>query len=66
MSTYGDKRDYPKIHILTAHNGPDGRYFAYHSSTTWARTCKEAKQKFYEAKYPAIPLADIKCRFAKG
>lgn len=40
---YGSKTDYPKRDI---HVG--GKY---HSTTTWARTNKEAKQKFVE-KYP--------------
>lgn len=64
-TTYGNKRDYPKINIFVAHEGPQGRYFAYAASTTWAKTCTEARQKFYEAKYPAIGLQDIRCRFAK-
>lgn len=60
------KTDYPKIDIFVAHTGPkQERYFSYAASTTWAKTCKEAKQKYYEAQYPKIALADIKCRFSK-
>lgn len=57
--TYGDKRDYRKIVIFVRH----GKYFAYACVTTWAKTCKEARQKYYEAQYPRIALADIRCRF---
>ena len=64
MTIYGDKRDFKKINIFTAHHDGEQKYFAYAASTTWALTCKEAKQKFYEAKYPKIALADIKCNFA--
>lgn len=35
---YGDKRDYPKIDIYIG-----GKYAG---STTWAKTCKEAMQRF--------------------
>lgn len=38
---YGDKRDYRKIDIYTV----QGRYLC---STTWARTLKEAKQRYAE------------------
>lgn len=37
---YGDKRDYPKIDIY----GPQG----YLCSTTWARSGKEAKERYAE------------------
>jgi len=42
-SAYGDKRDYPKIDIYE-----DGKYVA---TTTWAKTCKEAEEK-YKEKHP--------------
>lgn len=42
-SEYGDKRDYPKIDIYV-----DGKYVA---TTTWAKTCKEAAEK-YKEKHP--------------
>ena len=35
---YGDKRDFPKIDIYL-----NGQYIA---TTTWSRTCKEAKGHF--------------------
>ena len=38
---YGDKRDFPKIDISV-----DGEYVA---TTTWARTCREAVERFNEA-----------------
>lgn len=63
---HGDKRDFPKINIFVAHHDALGRrYFAYTASTTWAKTCKEAKERFYTARYPQVTMTDIKCRFAK-
>ena len=38
---YGDRRDYPKIELFVS-----GRYVA---TTTWAKTCKEAKVKYLES-----------------
>lgn len=35
---YGDKRDYPKIDIFL-----DGKY---EGTTTWSRTCADAKEKY--------------------
>ncbi len=62
---YGDNRDHRKIDIFVAHDtATHGRYFAYSCSTTWAKTCREAKQKFYEKHYPKIGLKDIKARFS--
>lgn len=43
---YGDKRDYPKINIFV--NG------VYRCSTNWAKTCKEARERFIE-KGEAMP-----------
>lgn len=45
---YGDKRDYPKIELYY-----DGEY---KGTTTWARTCREAKEKFILA-HPRIRAA---------
>ena len=56
--------DHRKIDIFIRHHNGKQSYFAYACSTTWSSTCKEAKRRYYEAKYPAIGLADIKCRFA--
>lgn len=39
---YGDKRDYPKIDIYV-----HGKYAC---STTWARTCKQAVNKYMDSK----------------
>jgi len=39
-SAYGDKRNYPKIDIFE-----DGEYVA---TTTWAKTCKEAEERYKE------------------
>jgi len=43
MSTYGNKRDYPKIDFY--HRRPNGTNH-YCGSTTWSRTCREALARF--------------------
>lgn len=53
---YGDKRDYKKIDIYV--NGK------YDISTTWAKTCKEAKQRYKEA-YPEFEGVKITARYSK-
>lgn len=53
--SYGDKRDYRKIDIYIK-----GKY---HSSTTWSKTLKEAKDKFVE-KYK-VSSTDVDVRFAE-
>jgi hypothetical protein len=40
---YGDKRDYPKISIFV--RKPGAADFEYFCSTTWARTCADAKAR---------------------
>ncbi len=45
---YGEKRDYPKIEL---HRGG-----AYVSTTTWARTCKEAVARYAETHPGAAPV----------
>ena len=54
---YGDKRDYPKIDIFW--------YGKYTVTTTWAKTCKEAKQKYIE-KMGGIAPHTVKAHFSKG
>lgn len=58
--TYGDKRDFPKIDLYTRQ--PEG--FVYVACTTWARTCREARERY--AAGCAVPLADVKASFRKG
>jgi hypothetical protein len=55
-SAHGDKRDYPKIEIFVG-----GKYRA---TTTWAKSCKEAKEKFLE-KNPDISPSEVKCEYKK-
>jgi hypothetical protein len=45
---YGTHKDYPKIHIYV------GAYdiWNYVASTTWARTCKEARAIYADEKGP--------------
>jgi hypothetical protein len=55
-AAYGDKRDFPKIEIFV-----DGKYKA---TTTWAKNCKEAKEKFLEQN-PDISESQVRCSFKK-
>lgn len=55
---------YKKINIFVRHMHQGKSYFAYACSTNMSKTCKAAKQRYYEIKYPAIAIDDIKCRFA--
>jgi len=55
-AAYGDKRDHRKIDILV-----DGKY---KSSTTWANSCKEAKEKYLEEN-PSIDAYSVRCEFSK-
>lgn len=41
--TYGNKRDYPKIDIYDKDSNGQAVYIA---STTWAKTCKEAVERY--------------------
>jgi hypothetical protein len=54
---YGDKRDYKKIDIYV--NG------VYVCSTNWAKTCKEAKEKYLE-KHSNEKSESIKAYFSIG
>lgn len=53
---YGNRRDYPKIDLYY-----DGDYKA---TTTWSRTCAEAKEYFHKA-HPSYVLSKITARFQK-
>lgn len=56
---YGDKRDYPKIDIMVK-----GRYVC---STTWVKTCREAKERFLECRpKEGLTPKDVLCRFDRG
>lgn len=63
---YGDKRDYPKIDLYlrgaTKHERTN-----YLCSTTWARTCKEAVQKYKESREGLTQetLSRVYARFSK-
>ena len=63
--TYGNKRDYRKINIFTAHVHQGKRYFAYRASTTWSATCKEAISRFVDANPLEVLNSDVKARFSK-
>lgn len=54
---YGDKRDYPKIDVYV--NGQ------YECTTTWAKTCKEAKEKFIDANYKNLFMSKAQSVVAK-
>ena len=52
--SYGDKRDHPPIHIWhRLDKGGDGHVM----TTTWARTVKEARERYAEKL--GVPLASI-------
>ncbi len=57
---YGTYRDYPKIHIYI---GGDGGW-DYVASTTWARTCEEARAAY--ADVIGLCLGNVKAQFAKN
>ncbi len=58
--TYGDKRDYRKIdlHVYT------GTMWQYAASTTWARTCNEAKEQWLK-QHSNYALKDVRANYAK-
>ena len=57
---YGTYKDYPKIHIYV---GVDGTWNCV-ASTTWARTCKEARVIYANEK--GLCLGNVKASFAKN
>lgn len=57
---YGTYRDHPKIHIYVG----DCRGWNYAASTTWARTCKEARAIYADEK--GLCLGNVKALFAKN
>ena len=57
---YGTYRDCPKIHIYV---GADGSW-NYAASTTWARTCKEARAIYADEK--GLCMGNVKALFAKS
>jgi hypothetical protein len=57
---YGDKRDNRKIDLYVRKHGD--KAWTYATSTTWARTCKEAVANFQPVG-PGVTF-DVKARFA--
>lgn len=57
--SYGTFKNYPKIHIYIGAYG----IWNYACSTTWARTCKEAREVY--TKTHNLCLGNVKCSFAK-
>ena len=56
---YGTVRNYRKIDIYTGVHG----VWRYACSTTWARTCREARSVYAEKHN--MRLENVKCYFAK-
>ncbi len=54
---YGNKRDYRKIDVF--------RHGVYVCSTTWAKSCKEAKH-YWLHKNPLIDSKTVTARYSKG
>ena len=59
---YGTYRDYPKIHIYVGAHGAHG-VWNYVTSTTWARTCKEARAIYADEK--GLCLGNVKALFCE-
>lgn len=59
---YGDKRDYREIELYVHVGNGEWRYSA---TTTWARTCKEAKARFL-AWHGNLREGDVKASFKKS
>ncbi len=57
---YSTYKDYPKIHIYV---GASGSWNCV-ASTTWARTCKEARAAYADEK--GLGLGNVKAFFAKS
>jgi hypothetical protein len=57
---YGDKRNCKKIDLYVRSHGD--KVWTYATSTTWARTCKEAVEHFQPVG-PGVTF-DVKARFA--
>ncbi len=54
MKAYGEKRDYRKIDLYM--------FNKYECSTTWAKTCKEAKEVF--CKRNKLDPISVKAKFS--
>jgi hypothetical protein len=59
---YGDKRDKKKIEIFV--KDKDGK-FQYKATTTWADTCKQAKNEYLK-KHSSLKAEDVKCSFKES
>ena len=58
---YGDKRDYPAIELYVR----TGKgLWSYSATTTWSRTCKEAKARFL-AWHGNLRESEVKARFKR-
>ncbi len=59
---YGDKRDYPKIDIYLKSDSQLGhRYLA---STTWVKTCREAKEHYAKSN-PQYEVSQLIAEFSE-
>jgi hypothetical protein len=57
---------YPAIEIWRKYPGPESTGWRYECSTTWSKTCKEAKARFIEWNSDLAHAADrIKAHFQK-
>lgn len=59
--TYGDKRDYRKINIYLKR---PGNCTDYVGSTTWARNCREARERYGMAN--GFAASDLTAFYARG
>jgi len=65
---YGNKKDYKKIDIFTKRKfTPKGMIaiWQYECSTTWSKTCKQAKEMFLK-RHNYLDKTQIKALFSKN
>jgi hypothetical protein len=60
VMAYGDKRDYPEIELFVR----QGARWSYTATTTWSRTCKEAKARFL-VWHGGLRDSDVKAAFKR-
>lgn len=59
--TYGNRRDFPKIDIYAKR--AKGQPLKYLCSTTWARTCRKAVERY--ATSSDYAASDLKAHFSR-
>lgn len=60
--TYGNRRDFPKIDLFVRRKGEPASAWTYAATTTWARTCREAVDRYQ----PDAGTFEVKARFQRN